>query len=91
MGGRPESYIGKTPEEFFGQTEGNSIGDVVQEVFKTGQPIIDREITPTIRLGRTYRYSIVPVLNDTSDLFGVFAISQDVTSQKQSEDAVKKK
>jgi PAS domain S-box-containing protein len=88
-GGRPEDYIGKTPLEKFGVTPGVSVKQLVEESYESGQPIIDREIQPTNRPGKTFRYSVIPVFNPDSSKLGVLTVGQDITAQKNSEAAAR--
>jgi PAS domain S-box-containing protein len=90
QGGHPKYYIGKTASEYFGDVFGKSVSEIVDEVLETRQPVLDREIAPASGLGRTYRYSAVPVINSEGAFLGVFTIGQDVTTQTQSEYAVQK-
>ncbi|MBT5109360.1 MAG: PAS domain-containing protein [Rhodospirillaceae bacterium] len=86
----PEDYIGKSLFEARGPVPGDSVAKLVAEVLETKQSIIDREMNLTLRSGRLHRYSAVPVFDDIGDVSGVLAIGQDVTAQKEAEDAVRK-
>lgn len=89
MGGHPVDYIGKTAVEAYGAIFGETVDAMVMEVIESKNPILEREIRPSQRSGRVYRYSAIPLFEDSGDISSVLTIGQNVTTQKKSEDAIR--
>ena len=90
LGGKTSDYIGKTSEELHGPVSGESIDSMAATVLETKQPIIEREFRSPRVPDHVIRNSVVPVFDDHDNVAGVLSVGQDVTAQKEAEDAVRR-
>jgi two-component system, cell cycle sensor histidine kinase PleC len=88
-GGEPQDYIGHTAKDVFGHSKSSTVAEIATEVLQNRQPILEQEIRPARRPGRVFRYSFVPVFANDGEFSGVVSIGQDITAQRESEDAVR--
>jgi len=87
-----EEHIGRRGPELY-PTLADSLEPIIQHVFDTGEPVIDREISAPIREDGVNRYwlvSYVPLTFEAGVLNTVSATVMEITAQKQVEQALQR-
>ena len=82
----PEEHLGHTPQELFGEL-GQEIGKAVQEVLRTGDPVVDREIHAPAPDGIVdhRQGTYFPVHGPDGEVAGVGGVVRDATHQHEVE------
>ena len=86
----PEEHLGKTKLELFPQIEA-AVGPYIDQVFETGQPLHDIELSAETRVGgvRHWLCSYAPVKDATGQVQAVSCVVQDITDRKLAEERMR--
>ena len=84
-GGRAEDYIGKSTEEVFGGMDDLLIGQLVVDVLKSKEPVLDREVSPLNTPGETFIFNVIPVFHEGNEFHGVVVVGQNITALRTME------
>jgi PAS domain S-box-containing protein len=87
----PREAIGKTDVDFFSDEHALQALADEQEIVRSGQGILDKEEKETWPDGRASWASTtkLPLFDDAGQIVGTFGISQDITAQKRSAEALR--
>jgi PAS domain S-box-containing protein len=88
----PDEAIGKSDFDFFTNEHASWAYKIEKEIIATGKPVFDIEEYQTWPDGRTTWVSTskMPLLNNNGEIVGTFGVSRDITSKKQTEEALRK-
>ena len=93
LGAETEDYVlGKDDANFFSNEAACKTAIEEQQIFNTGQPIIDKEEHQTKKDGSKawFLKSKIPLRNQQHEIVGLVGISQDITERKKIEEQLKK-
>lgn len=88
----PSEAIGKSDFDFFAHEHANWAFGVEKEIIATGKPVFDIEEYQTWPDGKITWVSTskMPLFNSNGEVIGTFGVSRDITSRKQTEEALRK-
>jgi len=88
---QPEEFVGKTDFDFFPATLAEKFFAVEQELFDTGQAIVDQEQQLFAQDGSIAWVSVtkVPLRNLKGEIIGLAGISHDITERKRTAEALR--
>jgi len=83
----PEDAVGKSDFDFFPEDQAREFFADEQEIFRTGQPVVNKiEILDTPQGGRRWNLTTkVPVRDAAGEVVGLVGVSRDVTERVQAE------
>jgi PAS domain S-box-containing protein len=86
--GDPAQVIGKTVHDLFETDYARASDAEEQEIIRTGQPVVAKDVTITWADGRATWGSVtkVPLRDPQNHIIGTFAIARDITERKQAEE-----
>ncbi len=88
---QPEGFVGKTDFDLFPTALAEKFFVVEEELFRTGQPIVDQEQQLFTQDGSTAWISVtkVPLRNLSGEIIGLAGISHDITERKQTAEVLR--
>jgi PAS domain S-box-containing protein len=89
--GDPAGVLGKTAHDIFAAEYAQQADVDEQEVMRTGQPLLARDVRETWPDGRVTWVSTtkMPLRDPRGEIIGTFGISRDITERKQAEEALR--
>ncbi|CAM3383960.1 PAS domain S-box protein [Corallococcus sp. ZKHCc1 1396] len=92
INGKPaEAHPGRTPRELFGAHAGSAVEDMLGQVLKTGEPLVQQESSTDEDLGlhgprRHLSGSVYPVHTPGGRVLGLGVLVEDITERKRAEE-----
>jgi PAS domain S-box-containing protein len=88
----PAQALGKTVHDLFEAGYARQSDAEEQEIIRTGQPVVDRDVTITWPDGRATWGSVtkVPLRDPQGHIVGTFAVARDITARKHTEEELRK-
>jgi PAS domain S-box-containing protein len=81
-----QEMVGKTDFDFFSEEHARPAFEEEQEIMRTGQPMIGKEVKKFFKDGRPVSWALttkMPFHNKNGEIIGTFGISKDITALKQ--------